>query len=275
MAANKSSFTAKYFAGEIINGILFIERLEKCSGKFECPFCHSIFTCKIYHVVNGAQASCGCRYMGKPRHYHTTNDGYRSPEYRSWSSMMRRCSEKATPYRKSIYFDKGVVVCERWKDFANFLADMGNRPSPKHTLDRFPNNKGIYEPGNVRWATQKEQSNNLTTNVIVTYKGETKTLPQWCEQIGLNYFAVRERLIAGWCPEKAFETPIRKRGPAKIVWYKGTIMTMREACKLSNIEFEKVRSYIRVRGVSDQEAFDYFRFGKRNFISHSFGVIAA
>lgn len=54
-----------------------------------------------------------------------------------------------------------VVVCERWRnDFAAFIADMGPRPSPKHTLDRYPDNDGNYEPGNVRWATAKEQANN-------------------------------------------------------------------------------------------------------------------
>jgi hypothetical protein len=80
-------------------------------------------------------------------------------EYSIWRQMRQRCSNsRNTSYK--LYGGRGISVCARWDTFENFLADMGRRPSPQHSLDRFPNNDGNYEPGNVRWATAKQQANN-------------------------------------------------------------------------------------------------------------------
>lgn len=82
-------------------------------------------------------------------------NGARSKEYRTWLSMRLRCRQKAH------YIKHGVTVCDRWRQsFAAFLADVGRAPSEKHTLDRWPNPGGHYEPGNVRWATMLEQRHN-------------------------------------------------------------------------------------------------------------------
>jgi hypothetical protein len=94
------------------------------------------------------------------KHNHSAAHGTRpaSPTYSSWQAMKARTSNpklKAAPR----YIGKGITVCERWKKFENFLADMGERP-PGTTLDRFPNNRGNYEPGNCRWATISEQARN-------------------------------------------------------------------------------------------------------------------
>ncbi len=80
------------------------------------------------------------------------------PEYIAWKMMRQRCmSPRAKKYPD--YGGRGITICERWSRYANFIADMGQRPSPKHSIDRI-NNDGNYEPGNCRWATPKEQSNN-------------------------------------------------------------------------------------------------------------------
>jgi hypothetical protein len=88
-------------------------------------------------------------------------------EYKSWDNMRTRCYNPKTPTFHKYYGGRGIKVCDRWlfgedgfKPFVCFMMDMGPKPTPKHSLDRFPNNDGNYEPGNVRWATSKEQSAN-------------------------------------------------------------------------------------------------------------------
>lgn len=90
------------------------------------------------------------------KHGHARN-GQESPTWKSWRAMHERCYRSgAINYR--LYGGRGITVCERWKDYQNFLADMGERPSDK-TLDRVDND-GNYEPGNCRWATRSEQQRN-------------------------------------------------------------------------------------------------------------------
>lgn len=91
-------------------------------------------------------------------HGHSTIPGG-SPTYRSWMSMRNRCNNSATPaYQR--YGALGIVHCPTWSSFKNFLRDMGERPSLLHSLDRYPNRSGNYEPGNCRWATHQEQRLN-------------------------------------------------------------------------------------------------------------------
>ncbi len=94
----------------------------------------------------------------RTRHGHATRDGY-SRTYHSWEAMHQRCSNpKNVKYRR--YGGRGIVVCERWRSFENFIADVGERPLGR-TLDRI-NPDGNYEPGNCRWATPKEQAQNYS-----------------------------------------------------------------------------------------------------------------
>lgn len=110
-------------------------------------------------LTNGYTKSCGChRNDNKRRHGHHTNTG-KTGEYNSWCGMKQRCyNPGATQYKD--YGGRGITVCERWRDsFENFLLDVGPSPGPGYSIDRI-NNDGNYEPGNVRWATAKEQAVN-------------------------------------------------------------------------------------------------------------------
>lgn len=101
-----------------------------------------------------------------------------------------------------------VTLCSEWAaSFERFLADMGHPPTDKHTLDRIDNAKG-YEPGNCRWATMKEQQNNRTNNRLITWRGETKTLMQWAETLGIKRETLARRIEA-WDVERAMTTPLR------------------------------------------------------------------
>lgn len=90
----------------------------------------------------------------------------KSPEYRTWRHINIRChNQNSAGY--AAYGGRGIVVCDEWRtSFQAFLAAVGPKPSPAHSLDRFPNNGGHYEPGNVRWATRSEQARNRSTSKL-------------------------------------------------------------------------------------------------------------
>lgn len=106
------------------------------------------------------------------------NNMSRSGVYRSWYAMIARCTRPRNDKYK-FYGGRGIKVCDRWLEFKNFYADMGDRPEGM-SLDRI-NNDGNYEPGNCRWATDKQQKRNRSSNRRLTAFGETKTVPEWGE----------------------------------------------------------------------------------------------
>lgn len=120
----------------------------------------------------------------------------RSNEYHIWATMIQRCYN---PAHNSFgrYGGAGVRVCERWSEsFENFYADMGPRPSKRHSLDRWPNNNGNYEPGNVRWATRHEQATNKKSTILVNLNGKKTLLADLPSSA--SYEARRSRFKRGW-----------------------------------------------------------------------------
>jgi hypothetical protein len=122
-------------------------------------------TLALTNSLNSAQTrSCGCLHSEMAsallRLRLTTHGESKSAEYNSWSDMKSRCYNPRV--RKfHLWGGRGITVCKRWfTSFPNFLSDMGKRPTAKHSLDRFPNKDGNYEPGNCRWATSKQQACN-------------------------------------------------------------------------------------------------------------------
>ncbi len=155
---------------------------------------------------------CGDKIAAKKtQHGFSKREGNRTPTYRSWSMMIQRCTNpKTTKYED--YGGRGIKVCEQWFDFTNFLADMGERPSIKYSIDRFPDNNGNYEPSNCRWATDKEQGLNRRNNKMVEFRGVTKPLTTWAEEIGISVTLLSARLgRLGWTIERAMTTPVKHR----------------------------------------------------------------
>jgi len=142
---------------------------------------------------------------------HGASIGGSTPEYQCWTDIKTRClkkTSKAYPY----YGGRGITICEKWKnDFSAFLADVGERPSPKHTIDRFPDNDGNYEPGNVRWATRAEQIHNRRNTRKVLFQGKNVALSVACKALGLTLKLVTSRIDRGWSPERAISEPARWR----------------------------------------------------------------
>jgi hypothetical protein len=105
------------------------------------------------------------------------------------------------------YGGRGINVCEQWRKFEPFLRDVGIRPSRLHTLERIDNGKG-YEPGNVRWATQREQMFNTRRTYIITAFGKTASLAEFFENsICQEYDRAHYRIGAGWDTERAILAP--------------------------------------------------------------------
>lgn len=152
--------------GSKLGRLIVLRRGANIGGKpgwvCECS-CGNIKTFRGGDLRSGESASCGCLRNDKVRSSISTHgDAPRSgkrPEYNIWCSMKARCSDRDARDRQ-YYFDRGIRVCERWSNsYAAFIADMGPRPSSKHTIDRKDNDRG-YEPDNCRWATWSEQRRN-------------------------------------------------------------------------------------------------------------------
>lgn len=146
---------------------------------------------------------------GIMKHGHKTRRGS-SPEYRSWCHAISRCFNP-NDKNYSDYGGRGIVVCELWRNrFSAFLQWIGTRPTQGHTLDRWPNKNGNYEPGNVRWATREEQGNNRRSNRMLDYQGEHMNVCQWAIRVGMKRKTLIARLNRGWSVAKSLEVPLRE-----------------------------------------------------------------
>lgn len=153
-------------------------------------------------LANGTSQSCGCLIREK----HTTHGLSLTREYRIFMHMHRRCrSPLESGYEN--YGGRGIRVCDRWSDFANFIADMGPKPSPRHSLDRIDGD-GNYCPENCRWATPREQVQNRKCTLYIEHDGRRLTLQRWSEVYGLDYEALYWRYKkAGDRPETGLFRP--------------------------------------------------------------------
>lgn len=174
------------------------------------------------HLRSGTISSCGCYQrecaskMGKSGNGRITHgEGSfkrQSPEYTSWRSMIERCrSPNSTGWHR--YGGRGISVCDRWHSFENFLADMGRKPSPHHSIDRIDND-GNYEPENCRWATNAEQLYNRSCTRRIEYRGQSLTIMEASRISGLPSPTIKRRVLLGWDPIDVIEKPLMPRGAA-------------------------------------------------------------
>lgn len=159
-----------------------------------------------YSVRDGVTRSCGCLLRtGMGRKYGKKWESA-SPEYRAWDGMMGRCY-RPKYVQFADYGGRGIRVCDKWRaSYKEFLADMGRKPSPRHSLDRIDVN-GDYEPGNVRWATVVEQHRNTRRTQMITYGGKTQCVADWVKELPMGR-VFKTRLDRGWSVQDAFERPV-------------------------------------------------------------------
>jgi hypothetical protein len=134
-----------------------------------------------------------------------------STEYSIWYGIRGRCLHPHNPaYAR--YGGRGITLCPEWHDFDRFLADVGPRPSGKHSLDRIDTD-GPYSRENCRWATATEQQNNKRTNRVLEFDGRRQTATQWARELGIPVTVLRVRLYRGWSVARSLTAPVLKPVP--------------------------------------------------------------
>lgn len=152
--------------------------------------------------------SCGCLLTD----FNTTHGLSKHPLYGIWTGIVNRCyNENGQDYAD--YGGRGIRMSDAWRNsFPTFLADMGERPTRLHTIEREDNN-GNYCAENCRWATRAEQNENTRQTRLITFDGVTLSLSKWAKRIGVNSLTLKSRLDdLGWSVERALTTPCRGRG---------------------------------------------------------------
>ena len=169
----------------------------------ECE-CGNSITVRADSIISGHTISCGCLVK--------TKQGLsRAPEGMALRNAIARCCNPEHPEFK-YYGAKGISVCQRYRGndgIEKLIQDIGTKPGKGFSIDRI-NNNGNYCPGNLQWSTQKQQCNNQSSNVMITYSGETLTMAQWAEKLQMHRDTLNTRLKRGWSVEKAFTTPVKQ-----------------------------------------------------------------
>lgn len=156
-------------------------------------------------LQRGKVRSCGCWNAERIRKH-----GYaRKRVYNVWRQMFQRCENPRNASYVN-YGARGIAVCDEWRSFDRFLADMGDRPAG-YSIERRDNDLG-YSKENCYWATATTQTNNRRCNRVYEYRGRKQTIAQWASEFGIKWHTLRQRLrTPGWSVEQALTTPVRPR----------------------------------------------------------------
>lgn len=182
------------------------EGKTKPAWKCSCV-CGSEVIVTSSNLSTGHTTSCGCTHkeiMRQRRIYPLELEA----EYKIWRGIKQRTSKKAG---KNTAWYSGIALSEEWENsFEQFFADLGPRPSPKHSIERLDVTKGYYKE-NCVWATAKTQANNRTSNVVLTLGDQTLTIAQWAAIVPLSQSTIAARIRRGWSDEDALTLPLNTR----------------------------------------------------------------
>ncbi len=198
-----------------------------------------------YNLITGQTKSCGC-ILRSPR---TTELDRRLSGVHS--NMKARCSNPNNPHYK-YYGGRGITVCEEWQHVDKFREwAYNNGYKPGLTIDRIDVN-GNYEPSNCRWVTMQEQQFNKTDSHLITYKGETKCLAEWENQLGIDHRTILARLNNGWTVEQALFIPINNH--LTKISYNNQTHTLTEWATITNISVNTLHSRLNILHWSIEKA---------------------
>ena len=162
------------------------------------------------NLLKGHSKSCGCLRVDTIVKQNRTHGMAKTRLYNTWSNMKTRCANEG----RSMYYTyggRGIKVCEEWNDsFESFYKwAMENGYKDSLSIDRIDND-GDYSPENCRWSTSQQQARNKQTTIRIMYRGQTKTLKEWCDKYNLNYHTAYRRLRKGWGIKKLLtENPLK------------------------------------------------------------------
>jgi len=186
------------------------------SIKWQCKCdCGCVKTVDGDPLRRGVLLSCGCLQKEKAGNMLRKHGMYKSRFYNIWRHIKSRCND-VNVLEYKWYGKRGITYDKRWEKFENFRDDM-YESYLKHakefgekqtTIDRIDNNRN-YCKENCKWATMKEQALNTSRNHYLTYKGDTKTISEWSEKVGINKACIGSRIRLGWSVKKALTTPIK------------------------------------------------------------------
>lgn len=199
------------YIGNVYTNYTVVRKIEgRREGIYECLCkCGTVRNVAIGDLKRGTVKSCGC-WMFEQGKAHGKSG---TREHRIWKAMNSRCHNvNHSSYHN--YGGRGIFVHDRYRSgqpnaFMNFLNDVGEAPTNKHSIDRIDVNRG-YEPGNIKWSTQKEQANNTRVNRVIEYKGIKLTLAKWGDIAVVDARTIMYRLKRGWEFGRAISTPMKK-----------------------------------------------------------------
>lgn len=204
--------------GERFGECVVVEVFQRPGGRmaWRCRWvcdCGASGVTRFRAVLSWAKRPCQGRHRVYQRDGHDTIEpiaGASSSDRVRWRMMINRCHNPRSRDWDS-YGGRGIVVCDEWRGpggFRAFLGHVGQSPGPGYSIDRIDNDRG-YEPGNVKWATAKEQQRNKRTTPTVTANGESLSVAEWAERLGVHKSSIQNRLANGWTPERAVSQPPR------------------------------------------------------------------
>jgi hypothetical protein len=163
------------------------------------------------NLRHGGTRSCGCLIREGISTRNMTHGMTGTKIHRIWRGILTRCTNPNSVHY-SDYGGRGITVCDEWRqDFQAFYAYVSGLPdyaAKGYQIDRIDND-GIYEPGNVRWASMKQQARNRRSNVMVTFNGKTQSLTDWAEEIGIPFDTLRGRFRRGWSVKRTLTAPVQ------------------------------------------------------------------